>query len=103
MDFEAEYWDTLMVKWRTAVSPSARGGETEAVNCLLDYVFGKIGKHRVIAVADTQNTPAVRLLERVGMRREGHFLENVWFKGEWGDESQYAMLEREWLAMAASQ
>jgi RimJ/RimL family protein N-acetyltransferase len=77
-----------------------KGYATEAVNCLLDYVFGKLGKHRVIAVADTRNTPVVRLLERVGMRREGHFIENVWFKGEWGDEFQYAMLEREWRAHA---
>ena len=86
-----------------ACEHQGKGYATEAVNCLLDYVFGKIAKHRVIAVADTRNTPAVRLLERVGMRREGHFIENIWFKGEWGDEFQYAMLEREWRAMAASQ
>ena len=86
-----------------ACEHQGKGFATEAVNCLLDYVFGKIAKHRVIAVADTRNAPAVRLLERVGMRREGHFIENIWFKGEWGDEFQYAMLEREWRAMAASQ
>ena len=39
-----------------------------------------------IAVADARNTPAANLLERVGMRREGHFVENVWFKGRWGDD-----------------
>ena len=61
-----------------------RGYATEAINCLLDYVFGKLGKHRVIAVTDTRNLPATRLLERVGMRREGHFIENIWFKGVWG-------------------
>jgi RimJ/RimL family protein N-acetyltransferase len=32
------------------------------------------------------------------MRRDGHFVENIWFKGEWADEYQYAMLEREWRA-----
>jgi RimJ/RimL family protein N-acetyltransferase len=76
-----------------------KGYATEAVNCLLDYVFGNLGKHRVIAVTDTRNAPAVRVLERVGMRREGHFIENIWFKGGWGDEYQYAMLEREWQAL----
>ena len=30
------------------------------------------------------------------MRREGHFIQNVWFKGAWGDEYLYALLEREW-------
>jgi RimJ/RimL family protein N-acetyltransferase len=63
-----------------------KGYATEAVNCLLDYVFGGLGKHRVIADTDARNTPAACLLERVGMRREGHFVENIWFKGGWGDE-----------------
>ncbi|WP_279635550.1 hypothetical protein [Corallococcus carmarthensis] len=27
---------------------------------------------------------------------EGHFIENIFFKGAWGDEFQYAMLAREW-------
>ena len=35
------------------------------------------------------------------MRREGHYLQNVWFKGAWGDEYQYAMLRSEWKATEA--
>jgi RimJ/RimL family protein N-acetyltransferase len=26
----------------------------------------------------------------------GHFIENIFFKGKWGSEFQYAMLKREW-------
>jgi RimJ/RimL family protein N-acetyltransferase len=81
-----------------AAEHQGRGYATEAVSRLLDYVFGSLGKHRAIAVTDARNAPAVRLLERVGMRREGHSIENVWFKGRWGDEYQYALLEREWRA-----
>jgi RimJ/RimL family protein N-acetyltransferase len=73
-----------------------KGYATEAVACLLDYVFGRLNKHRAIAITDATNVPAARVLERVGMRREGHFLQNVWFKGGWGDEYLYALLEREW-------
>ena len=36
------------------------------------------------------------------MRREGHFIENVWFKGGWCDEYQYALLEREWRGLRAN-
>jgi RimJ/RimL family protein N-acetyltransferase len=79
-----------------------KGYATEAVICLLEYVFGKLAKHRVVAVTDSRNAPAARLLERVGMRREGHFIENVWFKGGWCDEYQYALLEREWRQRRAS-
>ena len=74
-----------------------KGFASEAVSVLLDYAFGTLGLHRVVAIADSRNAPSVALLERVGMRREGHFLEIVWFKGGWADEYLYAVLKDEWL------
>jgi RimJ/RimL family protein N-acetyltransferase len=73
-----------------------KGYAMEAVTRLLDYVFGELCKHRVSAVTDTRKVRTVRLLERLGMRREGHFIRNIWFKGSWGDEYLYALLEEEW-------
>jgi RimJ/RimL family protein N-acetyltransferase len=63
----------------------------------LDYAFDALGLHRVIAIADCRNAPSVALLERLGMRGEGHFLESNWFKGEWANEYLYAVLKNEWL------
>jgi len=74
-----------------------KGYATEAVRRLLDFLFTEAGLHRVIAITDCENQPAVTLLERTGLRREGHFLQNVWFKGKWGDEYLYAILKSEWL------
>jgi ribosomal-protein-alanine N-acetyltransferase len=37
-------------------------------------------------------------MERLGMRREAHFVENLWFKGRWSSEYWYAILRSEWLA-----
>ena len=74
-----------------------QGFASEAVSRLLDYAFDVLGLHRVIAIADCRNKPSWVLLERVVLRREGHFLEGVWFKGEWSDEYLYAVLKDEWL------
>jgi RimJ/RimL family protein N-acetyltransferase len=74
-----------------------KGFASEAISRLLDYAFNALGLHRVVAIADCRNVPSVALLERVGMRREGQFLENVWFKGGWADEYLYAVLKDEWL------
>ncbi|CAN5706342.1 MAG: GNAT family N-acetyltransferase [Rubrobacter sp.] len=74
-----------------------RGLASEAVSRLLDYAFDVLGLHRVVAIADCRNAPSVALLERLGLRREGHFVENVWFKGGWADEYLYAVLKDEWL------
>ncbi|HEX8354458.1 MAG TPA: GNAT family protein [Pyrinomonadaceae bacterium] len=78
-----------------------RGLAREAAERVLGYVFDVLGMHRVVAVADCENERSVALLGRLGMRREGHFVENVWFKGAWGSEYLYAMLRREWAARRA--
>ena len=89
---EAEIGFTLAPKHQ------GKGFGAEAVRGLLGYAFGALGLHRVIAVTDALNEPAAGLLERVGMRREAHFQENIFFKGAWGSECLFAVLEREWHA-----
>ncbi len=72
------------------------GYMTEAIEALLDYVFGPLRKHRVFALTDVKNERAIALLERVGFRREGTFIESQWFKRRWASEHLYAMLHGEW-------
>jgi RimJ/RimL family protein N-acetyltransferase len=73
-----------------------RGLAAEAVRRVLDFAFGELGLHRVVATTDARNAAAAALLERVGMRREAHFIQNVWYKGAWGDELRFAILRSEW-------
>jgi RimJ/RimL family protein N-acetyltransferase len=63
---------------------------------LMMYLFGELKLHRVVAECDVENTASIALLEKLGFRREAHLLENIWFKGAWGSEFHYAILEREW-------
>jgi aminoglycoside 6'-N-acetyltransferase len=72
-----------------------QGYATEAVKRLLDYLFDDLHLHRVSAICDMENLPSARLMERVGMRREGAYIENIWFKGAWGSEYFYAILGSE--------
>jgi RimJ/RimL family protein N-acetyltransferase len=71
------------------------GYASEAVGCVLSLLFGELGKHRVVATVDVDNAPAARLLERLGFRREGHYIQNVYFKGKWADEYSFALLAHE--------
>ena len=73
-----------------------QGFATEAVARLLDYLFGELDLHRVRANCDPENTASIRLLERIGMRHEGRWVQSLWFKGRWADEDWYAMLRQEW-------
>ena len=72
-----------------------QGLATEAVTRLIDYLFDTFQLHRLRALCDVDNRASSRLLERVGMRREAHFIENFWSKGEWRSEYGYGLLRRE--------
>ena len=75
-----------------------RGLGSEAIRLALRHAFETLGLHRVSATTDCDNAASVALLERVGMRREAHFRQHVWFKGRWSSEYVYALLRREWPA-----
>lgn len=45
---------------------------------------------------------SVRVLEKLGVRREALFVENEWVKSEWQSELVYAMLAREWTSRPSS-
>jgi RimJ/RimL family protein N-acetyltransferase len=73
-----------------------KGLGIEAVKHLLEYIFNTLNKHRVIAITDVRNKNSIKLLEKIGMRKEGHFIKNAWYKEEYTDEFLYAMLKEEW-------
>jgi RimJ/RimL family protein N-acetyltransferase len=73
-----------------------RGYATEAARELVRVAFDEAGLHRVIARCELRNDASLRVMERLGMRREACFVENEWVKGEWQSELVYALLEREW-------
>jgi RimJ/RimL family protein N-acetyltransferase len=74
------------------------GYATEAARLLLAFAFDELRLHRVIGRLEARNARSARLLERLGMRREAHFVENEFVKREWQSELVYAILEDEWRA-----
>ena len=75
-----------------------KGYGLEAATVMLRMGFEHLGFHRIAAQCDARNAPSAALMERLGMRREAHLLQNMLIKGEWTDELLYAMLVDEWRA-----
>lgn len=73
-----------------------RGFAREAAEVLLGLGFDELGLHRIVGRCDGRNDASAKVMARLGMRREAHFRENEFVKGEWTDELVYAMLDREW-------
>lgn len=74
-----------------------KGYAGEALNEILKYLFEKLQKHRVTASVDPLNEKSIRLLERLGFRKEAYFFKGLFYEGAWVDDVIYAMLREEWL------
>jgi RimJ/RimL family protein N-acetyltransferase len=73
-----------------------QGLATEAAEAMLSLGFEGLELHRIIGRCEARNVASARLMERLGMRLEAHFVENEFVKGRWDEELVYAMLDREW-------
>lgn len=93
------YDNQLEIGFTLAPEHQGKGLAGEAVSTLLTWFFSHCQGHRVTAICDVENHASYRLLERLGFRREAHWIDNVFFKGAWGSEYQYALLAREWQAL----
>jgi RimJ/RimL family protein N-acetyltransferase len=74
------------------------GYATEAARVLLKVAFADLELHRVIGKAEARNAASARVMEKLGMRSEAHFVENAFVKDEWQSELVYAILDHEWKA-----
>jgi RimJ/RimL family protein N-acetyltransferase len=72
------------------------GYATEALKLIFNFVFGNLKKHRIFGSVDPNNRASIRLMERMSMRKEAHFIESIWSNDRWSDDIVYAILAREW-------
>jgi ribosomal-protein-alanine N-acetyltransferase len=72
------------------------GFATESVRAMLDFAFGPLKAHRIFGFVSPENPPSIRVLERLGFRKEGCLKKHYRNHGEWTDTLLYALLEEEW-------
>ena len=101
---EGDEAETASVGWHLNPHFGGQGYAFEAASALFDHLFGVAGLRRLYAYVEDDNAASQRLCEKLGMRREGVFVEFVSFttddagKPVYEDTMQYAILRREWLA-----
>jgi RimJ/RimL family protein N-acetyltransferase len=76
---------------------SGRGYATEAVTAMVAHAFDRLGVRRITAGCFADNLASVRILEKVGMRREQHGVGDSWHAElGWIDGYTYALLAGSW-------
>ena len=89
------------IGYALGVGYRGQGYATEAAQGLMGYGFASLNLHRIYADTDSGNPASWRVMERLGMRREGYFREAIFRDGEWLDVLIYGILAAEWQGMKA--
>ena len=87
---------TYEIGWVLNPAYYRKGYASEAAQALLDYGFTKMKLHRIIATCQPENIASYRVMEKIGMRREGFFKKCIPYGDDWWDEYYYAILQEEW-------
>jgi len=101
--------DTYSIGWNFNGRFEGKGYASESANAFIENLFMEQGIRRLYAYVEDDNFRSQKLCEKLGMRREGLFLEFISFvKNEDGTPKyentyQYALLKKEWLAQHESQ
>ena len=70
-----------------------KGFGTESLNTVLSFGFEKLKLHRIEAGCAIENIGSIKLLEKVGMTREGRKRQVLPLKSGWSDNYEYAILD----------
>ncbi|WP_226607262.1 GNAT family N-acetyltransferase [Bacillus cereus] len=84
--------DTVEIGYCFSNEVAGKGLATEAVSSLVFKLFDEFNVHRIQANLDARNIASKKLCERIGMRKEAHFIQDYWSKNEWTDSLVYGML-----------
>ncbi len=88
---------TYEIGWVFQPTYHGQGYATEGAHALIRYGFEELDLHRVIATCQPENPASYRVMEKLGMQREGHFRKCI-YRGDnqWWDEYFYAILREDW-------
>ncbi len=71
---------------------NGKGYTTEALQLVVDFAFRELKLHRIEAGAMPDNTASIRVLEKVGFKKEGIAKENLKINGKWTDHQILAII-----------
>ena len=64
----------------------------EAVQALVEIIKNDWPVHKLVAYADPDNIASIRLMEKLGMTKEGHFKSHYKVGNRWTDEVAYGLV-----------
>ncbi len=93
MNDSIQEWE---IGWAVHPAEWGKGFAVEAARRLMEFAFVELYAHRIVAFSHAQNAASLRVMEKLGMQKDGHLRETRRWQGGWADEAVFSILEREW-------
>ena len=99
---QKQAYDTWELGYVFNAAYQGKGYALESARALIQHVIATLSARRIIACCNPENEKSWHLMERLGMRREGHLVQSVYHKKDengnpvWHDTYEYAVLKSEW-------
>jgi len=82
--YDNEYW--------------GKGYASESTKAIINFGFHKLNLHRIFGTCHPDNMGSAKVMEKVGMIKEGCLREHKLQKGKWRDSFIYSILDYEYTA-----
>ena len=93
MNDSIQEWE---IGWAVHPTEWGKGIAVEAARLLMEFAFVELHAHRIVAFCHAQNAASLRVMEKLGMQKDGHLRETSRWQGRWADETVSSILEWEW-------
>jgi RimJ/RimL family protein N-acetyltransferase len=93
MSLSTSKYNKSEIHYSLLPSEWGKGYASEAVSTIIKWGFEQVKLHRIEAGVATENSRSIKLLEKVGMKREGLCRQILPIRGEWKDNYMYAILD----------
>jgi len=99
--FRIDYISRSAIFYLAILDPAywSKGFGSEATQLMVDYAFKTLNLNRIQLHVCAENTPAIKIYERVGFKKEGVLRQAMFRKGNYVDFWVMGILKNDWLAL----
>ncbi|MCJ8269188.1 MAG: GNAT family N-acetyltransferase [Psychrosphaera sp.] len=100
--FEVLDFAITEIGYRFRPEYQGQGYAFEAVTALVEFLFGTLKVHKVIAICDPRNTASFKLMQKLGMEKEGLQRQHYKIGEQYSDALLAGLLAEDWAKMSTT-
>ncbi len=99
--FEVLDFAIIEIGYRFNRQYQGQGYAFEAVEALVEFLFGTLKVHKIMAICDPRNTASFKLMQKLGMEKEGLQRKHYKIGEQYSDALLAGLLQEDWVSSSS--